>query len=63
MKIVDSGDIQEDLELEDAHELLEKKISSIISNKGIPFVIGGGNDQSYPNALGLLSQKSGKKKN
>ena len=44
----------EDVELEVAHELLTEKIAQVIKAGAIPFVIGGGNDQSYPNALGLL---------
>jgi hypothetical protein len=73
VKITDSGDIQEKLELEEAHLLLEERVSQIIKSNSIPFVIGmffkrlnlnsgGGNDQSYPNALGLLSNKFFKKK-
>lgn len=33
----------------------------MIKNGGIPFVIGGGNDQSYPNAKGLLLNRDPKK--
>jgi len=50
----DAGDIIGNLELEKAHQVLHEKVFKIISEGGIPFVIGGGNDQSYPNALGLL---------
>jgi formiminoglutamase len=54
VKIVDAGDIEPGLELEKAHELLTTKVSQVIKSGGIPFVIGGGNDQSFPNALGML---------
>jgi formiminoglutamase len=55
--ISDAGDIPEGLSLEDAHDALRRKVSEIISNGGIPFVIGGGNDQSYPNASGWMMSK------
>jgi hypothetical protein len=40
VKITDSGDIQEKLELEEAHLLLEERVSQIIKSNSIPFVIG-----------------------
>jgi formiminoglutamase len=55
LNISDGGNIQENLTLEDAHLLLEQRITKLIQINKIPFVIGGGNDQSYPNALGLLN--------
>jgi len=55
MIISDAGDIDYSLKFEDAHLELEKKVTNLISNGAIPFVIGGGNDQSYPNACGLLN--------
>lgn len=53
LSVQDSGDITAD-NLEDAHKLLEDKVFEIIKNGSTPFVIGGGNDQSFPNAMGLL---------
>lgn len=61
LKIVDAGDIEAGLDLEKAHELLTQKVQEVIKNGGIPFVIGGGNDQSYPNAKGLLLNRDPKK--
>lgn len=55
LQIGDFGDVEPGLELEDAHAKLTEKVSTILKNGGIPFVIGGGNDQSYPNGLGLLN--------
>ncbi|UJR17898.1 hypothetical protein I4U23_004797 [Adineta vaga] len=55
VKISDGGNIEENLSLEEAHQQLEKRISQLIENKKLPFVIGGGNDQSYPNASALLN--------
>ena len=43
-----------DLELEEAHILLTKRVLEVLKSNGIPFIIGGGNDQSYPNASALL---------
>lgn len=56
--ISDAGDVtgpSDDESLEAAHSALELTIRSILSGGGIPFVIGGGNDQSFANGLGLLS--------
>ena len=58
LKVSDGGNINEDLELEEAHQQLEEKVSKIISMNKIPFVVGGGNDQSYPNASALLNNLS-----
>eukprot|EP01102_Stenamoeba_stenopodia_P022319 TRINITY_DN9257_c0_g1_i1.p1 TRINITY_DN9257_c0_g1~~TRINITY_DN9257_c0_g1_i1.p1 ORF type:complete len:342 (+),score=71.65 TRINITY_DN9257_c0_g1_i1:41-1027(+) len=60
LKVFDSGDIGSTdaegrpRELEEAHRLLTERVKFIVSHGGIPFVIGGGNDQSYPNVAGLL---------
>lgn len=54
LKIVDAGDIAVPT-LEEGHESLASTVGKIIGHGGIPFVIGGGNDQSYPNARGLLA--------
>eukprot|EP01130_Rhizamoeba_saxonica_P013443 TRINITY_DN573_c0_g1_i5.p1 TRINITY_DN573_c0_g1~~TRINITY_DN573_c0_g1_i5.p1 ORF type:complete len:255 (-),score=46.92 TRINITY_DN573_c0_g1_i5:117-881(-) len=56
LRIHDSGDIDPDheLSLEQCHELLKQKVAHIISEGKLPFVIGGGNDQSYANAAGLM---------
>ena len=43
VKISDFGDIDEKLELEEAHTALTKSVESIIKKGGIPFVVGGGN--------------------
>lgn len=52
--IYDCGDIDENLDLEAAHECLKEKVKMILMKGGVPFLIGGGNDQSYPNAKALL---------
>lgn len=57
IKISDSGDIapSENVKtLEDAHAALSQLIERLVRQGKIPVVIGGGNDQSYANALGLL---------
>jgi arginase family enzyme len=41
--------------LESAHIALTARVAEAIRAGAIPFVVGGGNDQSYPNAAGLLS--------
>ncbi|ORZ36274.1 hypothetical protein BCR44DRAFT_64128 [Catenaria anguillulae PL171] len=41
--------------LEQAHEQLKDHVRQVITHGFVPFVIGGGNNQSYPNATGLLA--------
>eukprot|EP01127_Copromyxa_protea_P015819 TRINITY_DN4609_c0_g1_i2.p1 TRINITY_DN4609_c0_g1~~TRINITY_DN4609_c0_g1_i2.p1 ORF type:complete len:256 (+),score=34.68 TRINITY_DN4609_c0_g1_i2:19-786(+) len=57
IKISDGGDVPSGLELEEAHEQLRQKVSEVVSRGGIPFVIGGGNDQSFANASGWMMKK------
>jgi hypothetical protein len=58
ISISDAGNVQvagDDLEA--THKSLRTRIESLIANGSVPFVIGGGNDQSFPNACGLLDAK------
>ncbi|XP_065667727.1 formimidoylglutamase [Hydra vulgaris] len=56
----DRGDIQISDSLENNHEILASEVSSLLNDGFIVIVVGGGNDQSYPNAKGLMSSmKSG----
>jgi formiminoglutamase len=52
--ILDFGDIDEGVSLEEGHAKLRDVVHAILSKGAIPFVIGGGNDQSYPNIAALL---------
>lgn len=55
LKLGDAGDVDPNCSFDEAHALLVQRVARIIStHKAVPFVIGGGNDQSYSNALGLL---------
>ncbi len=54
--VTDAGDLPAGLPLEKAHETLKDTVSEILQHGGRPFVVGGGNDQSYPNASALLSR-------
>ncbi|MFQ5673231.1 MAG: formimidoylglutamase [Nitrospinales bacterium] len=54
--LADAGDIPTDGALEEAHANLTRHAETILADGGIPFVVGGGNDQSYPNAAALLNQ-------
>jgi formiminoglutamase len=54
--IQDWGDISPTLSLEEAHEQLTEKISLILNQDACPFIVGGGNDQSYPNSSALLTK-------
>ena len=56
LTVSDGGDLPEDLTLEEAHRQLQERVEQLIKQKKIPFVVGGGNDQSYPNASALLAQ-------
>lgn len=59
IKITDGGDIENDgRSLEEMHAALTERVSAVIARGGIPFVVGGGNDQSYPNACGFLAHHS-----
>jgi formiminoglutamase len=59
ISISDAGDIPSDLSHEDAHKALTAKTLEILQAGGVPFVVGGGNDQSYPNASALISHRAG----
>jgi len=55
ISLTDNGDVFDDrFSLEQAHAALHATVLEIISKGKIPFVIGGGNDQSFPNGLALL---------
>lgn len=54
--IADFGNIPGSGEdLEEGHKQLTRAVATICAKGGIPFVVGGGNDQSYPNACGALA--------
>ncbi len=55
--LADAGDIPANLPLDQSHTALTQQTASILQKGGIPFVIGGGNDQSWPNARALLDSK------
>ena len=59
--LCDAGNVNVDASdnLEAFHAELRSRVAAIVRRGGIPFVVGGGNDQSYPNAAGLLDVKSG----
>lgn len=54
LDLYDAGDVGVGEPLEAAHEALRALVAEIVGKGLIPFVIGGGNDQSYPNAAGAL---------
>jgi formiminoglutamase len=64
IKVGDLGDVTTQPEqpsahpsLEQAHDELTQRVAFAMSELGaVPFVIGGGNDQSYPNVLALLGR-------
>merc|ERR1711991_1182011 len=56
IEISDFGNISPSLTLENAHKELRQTVSKLIEHNAIPLVLGGGNDQSYANAAGLLDQ-------
>ncbi|NIQ03416.1 MAG: hypothetical protein GWM98_26115 [Nitrospinaceae bacterium] len=53
--ISDAGDVPAGISLAKAHAALQEQAAAILRKGGIPFVVGGGNDQSWPNACALLS--------
>lgn len=62
LTISDGGNIEEDLCLEEAHQRLQKRVRDLLYQEKIVFVVGGGNDQSYPNASALLDYLQSKSK-
>jgi len=60
LAVTDAGDVPPEVPLKEAHARLTEKVGSILSQGGIPFIIGGGNDQSHPNASALLQHRKGK---
>lgn len=64
VEILDVGDVgvvgKENLELEDCHRVLGQRVKDLVNSGFVPFVVGGGNDQSYPNACGLLDAVNSK---
>jgi formiminoglutamase len=60
LSITDIGDINHNETLEQAHIQLYEKVKLCLLNQCIPFIIGGSNDQSYPNAKAFMNVKNGK---
>jgi formiminoglutamase len=57
VRVTDAGDVDASVEpLERAHEQLEAIVARVLARGATAFVVGGGNDQSYPNACALLRQ-------
>lgn len=55
IKITDAGDAGVSAAtLEDAHDELQKMVFDVLEKGGIPFVVGGSNDQSSSNGKALL---------
>lgn len=59
--LYDVGDVDKGASLEDAHQTLATRVRAILDGRSggsggpvIPFVVGGSNDQSYPNATALM---------
>ena len=55
LKVFDNGDIESGQDLEKAHLQLTERVESILRSGAVAFIIGGGNDQSYPNAKALMN--------
>lgn len=54
LRVVDGGNIAENLGLEEAHSQLEASVVEALKSGAVPFVVGGGNDQSFANARALM---------
>lgn len=54
LTVLDYGDIEGGLSLEEAHKSLTALVTKVLKAGGVPIVIGGGNDQSFANAKALL---------
>lgn len=53
-RLTDFGDVTGWHTLEELHELLEARVAEVLTTQHCPLVCGGGNDQSYRNARGLM---------
>lgn len=47
--------------LEESHVHLTERVRSVLDAGSVAFVVGGGNDQSYPNAVALLEASGGQR--
>lgn len=56
--IVDCGDAT-GATLEAAHIDLTRRVAAALASGAVPWIVGGGNDQSYPNAVGLMTWAQG----
>ena len=55
IRLVDAGNIStKELTLEDVHLTLQEAVADTVSRGGIPLVIGGGHDLTYPGLAGLV---------
>lgn len=55
IKVIDAGNIStRALTLEEVHIALQEAVSDAVSRGGIPLVIGGGHDLTYPGLAGLV---------
>jgi formiminoglutamase len=54
----DAGDVctPEENDLEQIHTRLRGVVKDVLDLDAIPFVVGGGNDQSFPNSMGLVDK-------
>lgn len=59
VRLVHTGDIPPGRELEVAHDHLAARVHRLLAAGGTPLVVGGGNDQSYANARGLIGALGG----
>jgi len=54
LKVTDGGDLPPTLSQMESYDGQAARVRQVIENGGVPFCIGGGNDQSYANARGAL---------
>lgn len=54
IELKDAGNVALGRDLDETHRNLEAAVSKLIQDGYIPVVVGGGNDQSYPNARALM---------
>ncbi|MDD3673760.1 MAG: formimidoylglutamase [Synergistaceae bacterium] len=55
IRVIDAGNIStKGLTLEEVHLALQEAVADVVSRGGIPLVIGGGHDLTYPGLAGLV---------
>lgn len=59
LRVLQTGSLPAGLALEEAHGLLTQRVYALVAAGATPVVVGGGNDQSYASACGMIEALEG----